>query len=66
MSEGMSIYYKYEETDITNLMEGVYVKIEDDDKVIGRFKLLRDGFDKVRMDDEKWQRRPIFQNRVIK
>lgn len=66
MNNGMNAYYKHEETDMTDLMEGVYVKVEDDDKVIGRFKLLRDGFDKVRMDDDRWQRRPIFQNRICK
>lgn len=64
MNSGMNMFYKHDETDITNIMEGVYVKIEDDDKVVGRFKLLRNDFEKLQMDDSRWQRRPIFQNKL--
>lgn len=65
MESGMKGYYSYDETDNTNLMEGICVKIENDEEIIGRFKLLRDGLSKVRMNDEKWQRRPIFQNKTV-
>lgn len=65
MEAGMSRYYADSETDDSNLMEGVYIKIEDQDRVIGRMKVLRGEFEKIRTDDARWGRRPIFQNELI-
>lgn len=38
-------------TDPSDMMEGVYVRVEDGSRVVGRMKLHRDGFEKVRNDD---------------
>lgn len=51
----------FEETDNTDLVEGVYVRVEDETKVVGRMKLHRDGYEKVRNDN--WKRRPLVRNR---
>jgi hypothetical protein len=63
MKAGMAEHYAESETDDSLLMEGVYVKIEDDEKVIGRMKVLREDYEKVKTDDQKWGRRPLFPNR---
>lgn len=52
------------ETDDSELMEGVYVRIESETEVVGRMKLPRPEFEKVRVDDEKWGRRAILPNVV--
>lgn len=48
------------ETDLSDEAEGVYVRIEDETKVVGRMKLHREGFEKVRSDN--WRRKPIIKN----
>lgn len=65
MNGGLSKFYDLSETDQTQLMEGIYVKIEDEEKVIGRFKMLRSGLTKVRDNDDRWGRRPIFPNNLL-
>lgn len=45
----------------SGLMEGIYVKIEDEEKVIGRMKVVRPEFEKVRDIDG-----PIVQNILVK
>ena len=50
-------------TDDSIMMEGVYVKIETASQVVGRFKLPRPDFEKLRVDDDDWLRRPIVPNR---
>lgn len=57
-------HYTLGETDETDLMEGVYVKVEDDERVIGRMKLPRPEFEKIRTDDSKWLRRPLWPNQL--
>lgn len=52
-----------EETDDSILMEGIYVKIEDHERVVGRMKLPRVEFEKVRSDGF-WDR-PFIPNRLI-
>jgi hypothetical protein len=49
------------ETDDSDWMEGVYIRVEDS-KVVGRMKLHREGYDKVRSDG--WRRRPVIENGV--
>ena len=44
------------------LMEGVYIKVEDNDGVVGRMKVVRPEFEKIRDDDDDWLRRPIVFN----
>lgn len=65
MKGGMAKHYNDSETDSTILMEGVYIKVEDGERVVGRMKAPRQEFEKVRTDDAKWGRRPLFPNRLL-
>ncbi len=49
-------------TDNSDYMEGVYIRIEDDTRVVGRMKLHREGYEKVRNDN--WRRQPLIVNRL--
>ena len=51
-------------TDGSDLMEGVYLRVEDGSRVVGRAKLSRQEFEKVRSDDGGWLRRPVVKNLV--
>lgn len=66
MKSDFSSHYHDSETDLSILMEGVYVKVEDQDKVIGRMKAPREEFEKIHTDDSKWLRRPLFPNLLSK
>ena len=57
-------FYEESETDRSGLMEGIYVKVEKDGKVIGRMKRPRPDFEKVRTQDRLWGRRPLLPNLV--
>ncbi len=48
------------ETDDSDWMEGVYIRIEDDSSIVGRMKLHRDGYEKV--SSENWRRLPLIHN----
>lgn len=48
------------ETDDSDHMEGVYVRVEDDSVVIGRMKLHRSGYEKV--SSEHWRQLPLIRN----
>lgn len=50
------------ETDDSDDMEGVYVRVESADHVLHRMKLHRDGFEKV--TSEGWGRGPFIRNQV--
>ncbi len=63
MKAGMAEHYADSETDDSLLMEGVYIKVEDPEHVVGRMKVLRADYEKVKTDDRKWGRRPLFPNR---
>ena len=52
------------ETDDSDWGEGVYVRVEDAAGVIGRMKLHREGYGKVRSDH--WKERPIIRNRCVR
>ena len=53
------------QTDASDLMEGLYIKIEEDGRVAGRFKYVRHGFLTTVLDSEShWQSRPILPNRL--
>lgn len=48
-----------------DLCEGIYIKIEDDDQVLARFKYVRAGFMQTILDSgTHWHDRPIVQNRL--
>jgi hypothetical protein len=53
------------ETDSSDLMEGLYFKIEDEEKVIERFKFVRRTFTQaVEESGEHWLNRPVIPNQL--
>ncbi|GAA2599644.1 RNA ligase family protein [Dactylosporangium fulvum] len=53
------------ETDMSEEMEGLYVKTEDPETVLGRYKWVRPSFHAAILDSgSHWQDRPIVANRV--
>ena len=53
------------QTDPTNLMEGLYIKVEENGRVTGRFKLIRNSFLTAVIDSEShWLNRPIVPNQL--
>ncbi|MFG2044917.1 RNA ligase family protein [Dactylosporangium sp. NPDC048998] len=53
------------ETDMSDDMEGLYLKLEDDDAVLGRYKWVRPSFHTAILDSgSHWQDRPIVANRA--
>ncbi|MEV6927544.1 RNA ligase family protein [Dactylosporangium sp. NPDC051485] len=53
------------ETDMSEDMEGLYLKLEDADTVLGRYKWVRPSFHTAILDSgSHWQDRPIVANRV--
>jgi hypothetical protein len=60
---GQHIDIVQRQTEDCDLSEGLYVKWEDDENVLGRYKYVRPGFVQSLMDAEgHWQRRPILPN----
>ena len=54
-----------EQTDLTNLMEGLYIKDETSGNVDERYKIVRADFLQVVEDkDDHWAKRPIIVNRL--
>lgn len=48
-----------------DLSEGLYVKIEDGDETVARFKWVRHGFVQTILDNgQHWSERPIVRNRL--
>jgi ATP-dependent RNA circularization protein (DNA/RNA ligase family) len=58
----MASYEEFTHTDPSDLMEGIYVKIENDDYVVDRMKNPRPEFTKAINDDDHWMDRPIVTN----
>lgn len=53
------------QTDRSDLMEGLYIKVEEDGRVVERFKYVRQDFLTTVADSEShWQSRPILPNRL--
>jgi hypothetical protein len=53
------------ETDMSEEMEGLYLKDEADGTVLGRYKWVRPSFHTAILDSgSHWQDRPIVANRV--
>ncbi len=53
-------------TDLTRKMEGLYLKIEDNDEVIKRYKLIRSEFlTKILSTDEHWKKRKTVCNELV-
>lgn len=54
------------QTDMSDLMEGLYIKVEEDGAVVERVKYVRRSFLSTVLDSEShWQSRPILPNRLI-
>ena len=54
-----------QQTDESDLMEGLYVKVEESGRVVDRFKYVRPDFLTTVLDSEShWQSRPILPNRL--
>lgn len=52
-------------TDFDKRMEGLYIKVEEDGKVIGRHKFVRESFTSSILDSgTHWLNRPIVRNRL--
>ena len=53
------------QTDLSGIMEGIYIKVEDGDYVIDRLKYVRGSFLNTILDSEShWASRPIVPNRL--
>lgn len=53
------------QTDTSDLMEGLYIKLEDENHVIDRFKYVRTSFLNTILDSEThWINRPIIPNKL--
>lgn len=54
------------QTDLTGVMEGIYIKVEDGDYVTDRLKYVRGSFLNTILDSEShWADRPIIANRLM-
>ena len=52
-------------TDSSGFMEGLYIKVENDQEVVGRYKLVRSEFiEKIRKGEMHWKSRRITKNIV--
>lgn len=65
-SRGLDAERALRETDSSGLMEGLYIKAEEDGRVTERFKFVRSSFRQA-VDDagEHWQNRPVIPNRLL-
>lgn len=55
------------QTDLSGIMEGIYIKVEDGDYVTDRLKYVRGSFLNTILDSEShWVKRPIVQNCLAK
>ena len=64
-SRGLSVERALAETDPTELMEGLYVKVEEGGQVVERYKWVRAGFlTAVFCAEGHWQNRPVVPNRL--
>lgn len=63
---GVSIEDAIKSTDMTTTMEGLYIKWEENDQVLGRYKYIRESFTNSILDqDEHWLNRPIVHNKLL-
>ncbi|HEY7092672.1 MAG TPA: RNA ligase family protein, partial [Ktedonobacterales bacterium] len=53
------------ESDLSGLMEGLYIKVEEDGAVVERYKYVRAGFLQTVFDSEShWMDRPLIPNQL--
>lgn len=61
--EGLPLELTWKQTDKSDRSEGLYLKIEDDEKVLARYKLVRSDFTQTILDSGSHHaRRPILPN----
>jgi hypothetical protein len=54
------------ETDPSDAMEGLYIKVEEEGRVVARYKYIRADFLTAVLDSgTHWLRRPIVPNQVV-
>jgi hypothetical protein len=64
-TEGLDPEQVARETDSSDLMEGLYLKVEEDGRVVERYKYVRADFVSAILDSgSHWMRRPIVPNRL--
>ena len=64
-SNGLNAEIAIRETDPSDDMEGLYIKVEEEDRVICRVKFVRASFLTCVADSgTHWLRRPIIPNRL--
>ncbi len=61
---GWDVERAVRQTDPSGLMEGLYVKVEENGVVTERFKFVRADFTQLVMADGHWQDRPLIPNRL--
>lgn len=62
---GLDAELIWKETDSSDLMEGLYVKVEEGRRVVERYKFIRAGFLTTVLDSgSHWLRRPILPNQL--
>jgi hypothetical protein len=65
LAAGLDAAQALRETDPSGLMEGVYVKVEENGVVTGRYKFIRAGFLQTVLDSgSHWMDRPLLPNRL--
>ena len=65
LTAGLDPAQALRETDPSGLMEGLYVKVEADGVVTGRYKFVRAGFlQTVLNSGSHWMDRPLLPNRL--
>jgi hypothetical protein len=64
---GVPVEQALKETDLDERMEGLYIKAEEDGKVVGRYKFVRESFTNAILDSEThWHDRTIIPNGLVK
>lgn len=62
---GADIERTKEQTDLSGIMEGIYIKVEDGDYTVDRLKFVRHSFLNSILDSEShWMNRPLVANRL--
>jgi hypothetical protein len=64
-ARGLAVEQAWKETDPSDLMEGLYVKVEEGGRVVERYKFIRASFLTTVLDSgSHWLRRPILPNQL--
>ena len=65
LARGLDPEQTWKETDSSDLMEGLYIKVEEGGRVVARYKFIRTSFLTTVLDSgSHWLRRPILPNQL--